>query len=118
MTIQSKLETLSTTFNNDIDLELHNYYQDGQSANEFLEAVKKGISQEKIIYCYKAIAYLSKHDQSLSRSLEIASSLNYDVEELSSDILATLLYQESLLEHLENIEVDILDIFVNEYLTN
>jgi hypothetical protein len=46
------------------------------------------------IYYHKAIKYLSENDASLSESLEIADELGYNVKDINSELLATLLMQQ------------------------
>ena len=48
----------------------------------------------EVIYYYKAMIYLSENDASLSESLEIADELGYNVKDINSELLATLLMQQ------------------------
>ena len=45
----------------------------------------------EIIYYYKAIKYLAEFDASLSESLEIANELGYELKNINSELLASLL---------------------------
>ena len=50
----------------------------------------------EIIYYSKAIAFLAEHDPSLQISLEIAAELGFEVKNLNSEILASLLASENV----------------------
>ena len=67
------------------DIDLSDYYQEGQIFDEFNDA-------------NEAIKYLQKEDPSLKDFLEIAFELGYDIANLSSEVLATLIYQQQLHE--------------------
>ena len=69
--------------------------------------------QEDIIYYYKAMKYLSREDSSLTQSLEIAHELGYTTENLNSELLATLLYQQNLTNQWYEISEEIEQIFNN-----
>ena len=59
--------------------------------------------QEDIIYYDRAIKYLSENDASLRESLELAHDLGYSLENLSSETLATIHYQNYLIGEIEEI---------------
>lgn len=62
----------------------------------------------EIIYYSNAIEYLSEHDCSLTRSLEIAGDYGYKPQDLNSELLASLLASENArnewYEHQDEIE--------------
>ena len=45
----------------------------------------------EIIYYYKAIKYLQEFDPSLNESLELANELGYELNNINSELLASLL---------------------------
>ena len=59
--------------------------------------------QEDIIYYHKAIKYLFENDSSLRESLELANDLGCTLENLSSETLATIHYQNYLIGEIEEI---------------
>lgn len=59
--------------------------------------------QQEIIYYHNAMEYLMKHDPSLRESLGYASDVGYEMTNISSEDLATLLYQQKLLEEIEEV---------------
>jgi len=61
------------------------------------------VHQEEIIYYYNAIKYLSENDSSLRESLELAHDLGCTLENLSSETLATIHYQNYLIGEIEEI---------------
>lgn len=88
------METFLNTLHTDIDL-TYIYNQD-MTFEEFEEAVTEYIRSEEIIYYYKAMELLQEHDPSLNHSLELASELGYTTDNINSELLATLLYQDIL----------------------
>ena len=50
----------------------------------------------EVIYYSNAIKYLQENDASLMESLEIASDLGYEVKNLNSEILASLLKSQNV----------------------
>jgi hypothetical protein len=67
--------------------------------NEFLDADEilddlrdEGYFDEEIIYYSKAIKYLQENDASLSESIEIAVEMGYQLKNINSELLASLLY--------------------------
>lgn len=107
-TILDKLNALN------FDLDLAYYYEDGQTFQEFEDAILEAINGEEIIYYAKAMEYLTNNDTSLNRSLEIASELGFTTENLNSELLATLVHQEDLREQYYEIQNEIEEIFEAE----
>ena len=67
--------------------------------NEFLDAEEilddlrdEGYFIEEIIYYKTAIKYLQDNDASLSESIEIAVEMGYELKNINSELLASLLY--------------------------
>ncbi len=56
----------------------------------FNDLQDNGYFNEEIIYYHTAIDYLKENDASLSESLEIATEYGYTLENLNSEILASL----------------------------
>ena len=67
----------------------------------------------EMIYYSKAIAYLAEHDPSLQISLEIAAGYGYEVKNLNSEILASLLASENVRNEFYELE-DEINIFFAE----
>ena len=64
-----------------------------------------------VIYYSNAIDYLSKNDPSLKKSLNIAVELCYEVQNLNSEILASLLASKLVREEFYELESEINDFF-------
>lgn len=64
-----------------------------------------------VIYYSNAIDYLSKNDPSLKKSLNIAAELCYEVQNLNSEILASLLASKLVREEFYELESEINDFF-------
>ena len=56
----------------------------------------KGGFDIEIIYYSSAIKYLQENDPSLQESLEIAADLGYEVKNLNSEVLASLLKSQNV----------------------
>ena len=88
---------------NEIEIEFI-YKVDGEVFETEDEAIEY-CHQEEIIYYYRATEYLLENDSSLRESLDLASDMGCTLENLNSEVLATLLYQRDLLESIEEVEV-------------
>ena len=99
------------------EIELINIFEYFNNENEnflfddFREYVIDSILNFEIIYYSKAIAYLTENDNSLTRSLEIADEQGFEVKNLNSELLATLLYQDELYNEWGEIENEIMQYF-------
>ena len=111
MNISNKLQKLAE--DNNFDIDLANLYYNEDTFNDFCDKVNDAIMQEDIIYYYEAMKYLSRKDASLSQSLEIASEYGYTTENLNSETLATLLYQQNLTNQWYEISEQVEQIFNN-----
>ena len=65
----------------------------------------------EIIYYSNAIDYLKENDPSLRDSLEIAFEYGYSVENLNSEVLASLLYSQIETEKYYDLRCEIIDFF-------
>jgi len=70
--------------------------QELESFDQLIEVIEynNGFNIE-IMYYNRAIEYLQKNDPSLKFSLEIASDIGFDIKNLSSEVLASLLASEN-----------------------
>ena len=64
-----------------------------------------------VIYYSNAIKYLQENDPSLNESLEIASELGYEVKNLNSEILASLLKSQNVRDEFLELRDEINDFF-------
>jgi len=90
------------------NIDLNNAYQ---SIYEMIES-NNGFDIE-IIYYATAIEYLSKNDNSLRESLRIANDMGFDVKNLNSEILASLLASENAREDFGDLQSEIDDFFTD-----
>ena len=106
-----KLERLiELVKDNNLDIDIQYLYNENKEFNELEEDVIQYIQESEIIYYSKAIAYLSENDNSLYESLEIAKEYGYSIENLNSELLATLLYQQNLTNEWYNISEQVEEI--------
>ena len=79
------------------------YRVDGELFDSEQEAQEYCYEQE-IIYYYNAVKYLAENDASFVKSLDLACDMGYNINDLNSELLATLLYQQDLLNSIEEVE--------------
>ena len=65
----------------------------------------------EIIYYANAIKYLQENDASLQESLEIAAEYGYELKNLNSEVLASLLASRNSQENFYDIKEEIEDFF-------
>jgi hypothetical protein len=100
-------DTLSLNF-----LDLYEHFNDNmESYEELQEAVEN--AEHDIIYYSEAIRFLKDNDPSLKESLELADTLSYSVKQLNSEILASLLFRDKVLNELHTNEDEIREFFDN-----
>ena len=99
--------TIEFLNNINTELDLSYYYENDITFDDFENRIEHSIHESEIIYYYKAIEYLKDNDNSLYESLNIAIEHGYTIENLNSELLATLLYQKELFQEWYNIKDDI-----------
>lgn len=100
----TKIEILSNINLNDIDIE-----------NPF-ESIYTAIDDNngfdiEIIYYSNAMEYLTRHDNSLRESIEIALDYGYELKSINSELLASLLASQNSREQFYNYEDEINEFF-------
>jgi hypothetical protein len=73
------------------------YTVDNETFDTYDEATDYCYEQE-IIYYSEAIKYLAREDDSLHESIELATDIGYEIDSINSELLATLHYQNYLME--------------------
>ena len=101
MFTESQKQEIKEIFNNgnftflqnsiDLDYILNSECND---LEEFNETLNDYINEHEIVYYSVAMDFLRDNDTSLRESLEIAEEYGYSPKDLSSEILATLLFQK------------------------
>lgn len=88
------------------EIDIENAYQ---SIYEMIEG-KNGFDVD-IIYYSRAVEYLANNDNSLCESISIAAELGYSLENLNSEILASLLASQEVRNDFSALEDEIEDFF-------
>ena len=65
----------------------------------------------EVIYYSNAIKYLQENDPSLNESLEIASDLGYELKDVNSEILASLLKSQNVRDEFLQLREEINEFF-------
>ena len=100
-------EVCITDYVNLSDIDFENAF------NSIYESIQdNGGFNIEIIYHSNAIQYLKENDASLSDSIEIALEYGYTLENISSEILASLLASKNAMENFYNLESDINTFFL------
>ncbi len=86
-------------------------YEDFDNPSDLIESLQQQINENEVIYYSTAIEYLANNDASLRDSINIALEYGYTLENISSEILATLLQQQELNEELSEITTEIEECF-------
>jgi len=82
--------------------------EDQRNYQDLYDAIEDGDGfNVEIIYYSKAIEYLKENDPSLRNSLEIASEMCFDLKNLSSETLASLLASQNAIEDFRKLEDEI-----------
>ena len=85
------------------------------SVDYVIEYIEDRINEIEVIYYDRAIKILSENDPSLRTSMGYADDLGYRCKDINSELLATILCQESAREELYNIRYDIEEV-IEEWL--
>ena len=88
---------------------------DISSVDDVVNYIENRINEIEVIYFANAIKILSENDPSLQTSMGYADDLGYRCKDINSELLATILCQESAREELYDIRDDIEDV-VDEWL--
>ena len=108
----NKLERLKELVkDNNLDIDMDYIYDENKDFDQLNEDIIQYIQESEIIYYSKAMAYLSENDNSLYESLEIAGEYGYTTQNLNSELLATLLYQQNLTNQWYEISEQVEEIF-------
>lgn len=102
----TKIEILSNIELKDIDLEkpFDSIYTSIDDNNGF---------EIEIIYYSNAMEYLTRNDNSLRESIEIALNYGYELKNINSELLASLLASQNSREQFNNYENEINELFKN-----
>ena len=118
-TRNEKIETFFAELDNKIDLNdnLINYVDiESIDAIDAFNSIYEMINENdgfncEVIYYSNAIRYLQENDPSLKESLEIASELGYEVKNLNSEILASLLKSQNVRDEFLELRDEINEFF-------
>tara|TARA_R110002012_G_scaffold317929_1_gene535247 strand:- start:1038 stop:1451 length:414 start_codon:yes stop_codon:yes gene_type:complete len=89
--IYNTLQSLSLEYLGEDATDYISNTEDFTDVNDIFDDLQNnGFFTVEIIYYYKAIEYLKENDYSLHHSLEIANEYGYTLENLNSELLASL----------------------------
>jgi intracellular sulfur oxidation DsrE/DsrF family protein len=114
-TIKNKIEDFLKNLDTEVEV-LYHVDVDNIDLEDSFQSIcsmiedNQGFDSE-IIYYSRAIEYLQENDPSLRNSLEIASEYGYEVSNLNSEILASLLASQNIREDFYKLEDEITEFF-------
>ena len=113
--MKTKIENFLRELNTEIDV-LYLVDIDNIDNNNAFDSICQMIEDGngfdvEIIYYAKAIEYLAENDPSLHESMEIASEYGYEVKNLNSEILASLLASRNIRDEFYELEDEINSFF-------
>jgi hypothetical protein len=76
---------------------------DFETLDEARENLETAIREYEVVYYSNAIEFLSEEDPSLNESLGLADELGYTLDQLNSELLATILIQEKMMREIEDV---------------
>ena len=79
------------------------YYLDHELEFEDYDQAIEYCYEQEIIYYSKAMNYLIENDPSLRESMAIANEYGSDIERINSEYLATIHYQDSLINSITEV---------------
>lgn len=87
-----------------------------KDTSEIMDQMISSIQENEVIYYSRAMEYLSENDPSLRKSLDLASEYGFSLDNLSSELLATILMQSELSEELDEDDIhNIIDDVLSEF---
>ena len=113
--METKIENFLRELNTEIDVsylvDIDNIDHDN-AFDSIRQMIEDGNGFDvEIIYYAKAREYLAENDPSLHESLEIASEYGYEVQNLNSEILASLLASRNVRDEFYELEDEINSFF-------
>ena len=110
--IQDFINQLDTKI--DIDIKYFCSTMDIDNSEDIFEAIENnGGFNIEIIYYSNAIEYLKENDSSLHESIGIAVEYGYNLENINSEVLASLLASQKIREEFEELREEIEEFFEN-----
>ena len=108
--IQDFINQLDTKI--DIDIKYFCSTMDIDNSEDIFEAIENnGGFNIEIIYYSNAIEYLKENDSSLNESIELAIEYGYNLENINSEVLASLLSSQNIRIEFEELKEEIEEFF-------
>lgn len=116
--MKSKKEMIQDLFDkNNLEIDVTNLCFEQRSENvpfdhiELFDKIEsEGLFYVEILYYSEAMRYLMEYDRSLCESMRIADEMGYDVKDLNSELLASLLASHYIREDYCNLTDEINEI--------
>ena len=111
-TIEAKYNNFFSELSEKIDIDFNYFlnYEEHTTLDEITDVLHDNNAfDQEVIYYSTAIKYLQENDPSLSESMEIASELGFELKNLNSEVLASLLKTQNVQNDFSELETEIED---------
>ncbi len=99
---EAKKELMKKEFISQLDIE-YIQCEEEDSLDDFRDAVEEMICEFEVIYHAVAIQILADEDPSLLESIALAQEFGFTIENINSELLATLITQSQMREELSEV---------------
>lgn len=110
-----KIESFLRSLCSDVDILYYINVEDIDLENPFddiyIKLIESNAFDQEVVYYRNAAEYLLENDPSLRESLQIASDYGFELDNLNSEILASLLKTNNVTEYFYNLEDEINSFF-------
>jgi nitric oxide synthase oxygenase domain/subunit len=111
---KGNLIDLNDSLSNYINEQDFEYFDQLNPANALYELIEEaGGFNTEVIYYHNAIDYLKENDPSLRESLDLVDELGYDIRNINSEVLASLLKSQNERENFDRLRGKIEGFFNN-----
>lgn len=88
-----------------------------EDIDELMETLDERVNEIEVIYYHNAMAYLSENDASLQESIGLAHDMGITIENINSELLATLLQQQNAREAVYGYRNELEELFFTAWTT-
>lgn len=114
--MNEKQKELINRISDELDIDLSYEIENNKPDNidDFMDMMQERVNEIEVIYYHNAMEYLTENDNSLQLSLGIAKDMGYEIENINSELLATLLKQQNASEHIYDYKDEVEELFYDD----
>lgn len=105
----------SDYISNFIDIEKLETVEDSESLRDYLNEINEDckITDAEVIYYASAMNYLKENDPSLTNSIELAYDMGFELKNLNSEILASILKSDNNRDDYQDFINEVIEAYEN-----